>query len=53
MLFQIFKLNFSCNMYRMHYFSDNFQNSPSAGGFAHQRRLTFYIDYLEFRDLAK
>jgi len=37
----------------MHYFSDNFQKSPNAGGFAPQRRLTFYIDDLKFRDLVK
>jgi len=31
----------------------NFQKSPSAWGFRPQRSLTFNIDDLKFRDLAK
>jgi len=40
-------------MSKMHYFSDKFQKSPSAGGFRSQRLLTFDIDDVKFRDLAK
>jgi len=31
----------------------NFQKSPSTGGFRPQRYLTFNVDDLKFRDLAK
>jgi len=41
--FQIFKLNFSGNVTKMHYFRTNFQKSLSAGGSPPQRQL-----YLRF-----
>jgi len=37
-------------MSKMHYFSKNFQKSPSAGAFRLQRLLIFNIGDLKFRD---
>jgi len=51
MLFQIFKLNFSWNMSKMHYFSDKFSKISSAEGFPPPAPLS--LDNLKLRDLAK
>jgi len=40
-------------MYKMHYFCNNFQKSPTMGALRPQRCLTFNNVDLKFRDLAK
>jgi len=49
MLFQIFRLNFSWNMPKMHYFSCKFSKIANHS----QHPLTFSIGVMKFRDLAK
>jgi len=54
MLFQIFRLNFSGDMSKMHYFSNIFSKIAKRWGlFAPQHLLTFNIGDLKFRNLAK
>jgi len=54
MLFQIFRLNFSWDMSKMHYFSHKFSKIAKRCGLsAPQRSLTFNISDLKFRDFAK
>jgi len=54
MLFQIFRLNFSGDMPKMHYFSNKFlKNRQALGALRPQRHLTFNIGDLKFRDSAE
>jgi len=53
MLFYIFKLNFSWDMSKMHYFSGKFSKIVKRWGGSPQRHSTFNIDDLKFCDLAK
>jgi len=53
MLFQVFRLNFSWDMPKMHFFVTNFQKLPSAGALRSQRSLIFDFGDLKLRDVAK
>jgi len=51
--FQIFRLNFSRDISKMHYYSNKFSKSSSVGEFPTQPFLTFDFSDLKLRDLGK